>query len=128
MTDKILKLGIPAGSLGIVSGTSIPERSVILNQGGKTLVTSGTSLTQPLTELLKIKPANDMAAAELSASRDRAHSPYAADTELRRHARDALSGARPMGDTADHDRAGLLRPLELALCDRRHWRDRIGIA
>jgi outer membrane protein TolC len=66
-------IGIPAGSLGTVSGTSLPERSVILNQGGKTLVTSGTSLTQPLTELLKIKPANDMAAAELSASRDRAH-------------------------------------------------------
>jgi outer membrane protein TolC len=66
-------IGIPAASLGTISGTSIPERSVILNQGGKTLVTSGTSLTQPLTELLKIKPANDIAAAELSASRDRAH-------------------------------------------------------
>jgi outer membrane protein TolC len=66
-------IGIPAASLGTISGTSIPERSVILNQGGKTLVTSGTSLTQPLTELLKIRPANDIAAAELSASRDRAH-------------------------------------------------------
>lgn len=66
-------IGIPAGSLGTVSGTSLPERSVILNQGGKTFITSGTSLTQPLTELLKIKPANDIATAELSASRDRAH-------------------------------------------------------
>jgi outer membrane protein TolC len=44
-----------------------------LNQGGKTLVTSGTQLTQPLSELLKIKPANDIAAAELNASRDQAH-------------------------------------------------------
>jgi outer membrane protein TolC len=66
-------IGIPAGSLGTVSGTSLPERSVILNQGGKTFITSGTSLTQPLTELLKIKPANDIATAELSASRGRAH-------------------------------------------------------
>ncbi len=66
-------IGIPAGSIGTVSGTSLPERSVILNQGGKTLVTSGTSLTQPLSELLKIRPANDIAAAELNASRDQAH-------------------------------------------------------
>ncbi len=66
-------IGIPAGSLGSLNGTSLPARSVILNQGGKTFVTSGTSLTQPLTELLKIKPANDIAAAELNASRDRAH-------------------------------------------------------
>jgi outer membrane protein TolC len=66
-------IGIPAGSIGTVSGTSLPERSVILNQGGKTIVTSGTQLTQPVTDLLKIKPANDIAAAELNASRDRAH-------------------------------------------------------
>jgi outer membrane protein TolC len=66
-------IGIPAGSVGTVNGISLPGQSVLLNQGGKTLVTSGTSLTQPLTELLKIKPANDIAAAELSASRDQAH-------------------------------------------------------
>jgi outer membrane protein TolC len=62
-------IGIPAGSLGIVDGTSIPASSVTLNQGGRHLITSGTSLTQPLTELLKVKPANDIAAAELSATR-----------------------------------------------------------
>jgi outer membrane protein len=66
-------IGIPAGSLGSLNGASLPARSVILNQGGRTFFTSGTSLTQPLTELLKIKPANDIAAAELNASRDRAH-------------------------------------------------------
>ena len=64
-------IGIPAGSLGTAGGSSIPERSVTLNQGGRTLITSGTSLTQPLTELLKIRSANDMAAAELNATRDR---------------------------------------------------------
>jgi len=47
----------------------LPPRSVIINQGERTLVTSGTSLTQPLTELLKIKSANDVARAELAATR-----------------------------------------------------------
>jgi outer membrane protein TolC len=62
-------IGIPAGSLGIADGTLIPARSVVLNQGGQTLVGSGTSLTQPLTQLLKIKSANDIALAELNATR-----------------------------------------------------------
>src|SRR5215472_11482314 len=66
-------IGIPAGSLGIVDGAPFPVESTTLNQGGRTLVTSGTSLTQPLTELLKIKPANDMAAADLAAARGKAH-------------------------------------------------------
>jgi outer membrane protein TolC len=65
-------IGIPAGSLGELDGTALPLRSVVLNQGGKTIVTSGTSLTQPLSQLWKIKSANDEAAAELSATRDRA--------------------------------------------------------
>ena len=46
---------IPAGALGVVSGTSIPAESLILNQGGKTFETSGTGLVQPLTQLFKIK-------------------------------------------------------------------------
>lgn len=62
-------IGIPAGSLGTVDGTAIPASSVTLNQGGRHLITSGTSLTQPLTELLKIKPVNDIAAAEITATR-----------------------------------------------------------
>jgi outer membrane protein TolC len=66
-------IGIPAGSLGTAGGSQIPERTSILNQGGHTFVTSGTSLTQPLTGLLKVKPANDIAAAELSATRSKAH-------------------------------------------------------
>jgi len=65
-------IGIPAGSLGTVSGIALPESSVILNQGGKSVVTSGTSLTQPLSELLKIKPANDVVAAELRGTRAKA--------------------------------------------------------
>jgi outer membrane protein len=65
-------IGIPAGSLGTVAGTPIPERSVLLNQGGHAFITSGTSLTQPLTGLLKIKSANDIVRAEVNATRDKA--------------------------------------------------------
>jgi outer membrane protein TolC len=61
-------IGISAGSLGVVSGTPIPGRNVILNQGGTTFYTSGTSLTQPLTQLFKIKRANDIAQAEADAT------------------------------------------------------------
>jgi len=71
LTDTQL-IEIPAGSLGTISGSPFPTQSSIINQGGRTLVTSGTQLTQPLTTLLKIKPANDMAQAELKASRERA--------------------------------------------------------
>jgi outer membrane protein TolC len=66
-------IGIPAGSLGTVSGTAIPERTAILNQGGHTFITSGTQLTQPLTDLWKIKPANDIATAEVNATRSKQH-------------------------------------------------------
>src|SRR5271165_6898186 len=66
-------IGIPAGSLGFAGGTPIPSSTAILTQGGKTLVTSGTGLTQPLSDLWKIRPANEVAAADLNATRDRAH-------------------------------------------------------
>lgn len=66
-------ISIPAGSIGAIGGTLLPPQSVILNQGAKSLVTSGTSLTQPLSELFKVKSANDVARAELSAARNREH-------------------------------------------------------
>jgi outer membrane protein TolC len=61
-------IGIPAGSLGTVEGTPIPTQSALLNQGDVTIVTSGTQLTQPLSELWKVKSANDVAKAELNAT------------------------------------------------------------
>jgi len=61
---------LAAGSLGTVGGTPIPEQSDIINQGGHTFVVSNTTLTEPLTQLFtKVKPANDIASAELGASR-----------------------------------------------------------
>src|SRR5713226_6387417 len=65
-------IAIPAGSLGIAANTPIPGRTVVLNQGTKTSVTSGTQLTQPLTQYFKFKPQNDVARADLNATRDQA--------------------------------------------------------
>jgi len=42
-----------------------------VNQGGRTFVTSGTSLTQPLMQLLKVKSMNDMARGEVTANRNK---------------------------------------------------------
>lgn len=64
-------IAIPAAGLGVVSGTPIPPRQFTINQGDKNFITSGTGLTQPLTELFKIKAGNDVARAELNASREK---------------------------------------------------------
>jgi outer membrane protein len=64
-------IGIPAGGLGTVGGTPIPAQSTILNQGDLTIVTSGTQLTQPLSELWRVKSANDVARAELNETRSK---------------------------------------------------------
>jgi outer membrane protein len=68
VTDTQL-VQIDAGSLGLADGTAIPPENRILNQGGRSMVTSGTQITQPLTTLLKIRQANDVAQAEVKASR-----------------------------------------------------------
>ncbi|HXM69482.1 MAG TPA: TolC family protein [Candidatus Acidoferrum sp.] len=65
-------IGFPAGSLGTVANTAIPSRQLIISQGDKNFIVSGTGLTQPLSELFKIKAKNDVARAELNASREKA--------------------------------------------------------
>jgi outer membrane protein TolC len=65
-------IGIPTGSLGNIGGTAIPAQTVVLNQGDPTFLISGTQLTQPISELWKIKSANDAANAELKATRGKA--------------------------------------------------------
>jgi len=72
LTDTQL-VEVVAGSLGTVAGSPFPVQSSIINQGGRNLTTSGTQLTQPLTTLLKIRAENDIAHAELKASRETAH-------------------------------------------------------
>lgn len=61
---------IAAGSLGTINGAPNPSQSVTLSQGGRTFVTSGTTLAEPITQLFtRVKPANEAAAAEFSAQR-----------------------------------------------------------
>jgi outer membrane protein len=83
LTDTQL-IQITAGSLGTVAGSPIPFVSSIINQGGLNLTTSGTQLTQPLTTLLKIRPENDMARAELKATQQKAQQ-TANDVALKVH-------------------------------------------
>jgi outer membrane protein TolC len=71
LTDTQL-IQINRGTLGTVGGTPIPAVSSVINQGGRSLTTSGTQITQPLTSLLKIKRANDIAQAEVKASQEKA--------------------------------------------------------
>lgn len=61
---------IPVGSLGTAAGSPIPAQSAIINQGGRTFITSGTMLSQPLTQLLtRVKPSNEIAREDLKATR-----------------------------------------------------------
>ena len=64
-------IGIPAGAFGSVGGSAIPPRLFNISQGEKNFISSGTGLTQPITELFKIKAGNDVARAELKASREK---------------------------------------------------------
>ena len=61
---------IPAGALGAAAGSLIPAQNVGLPQGQKTFYTSGTQISQPLTQLIRIHAANRIAAAETAVSRD----------------------------------------------------------
>ena len=71
VTDTQL-IQIDAGSFGTAAGALIPPKNVIINQGSLDLTTVGTQMTQPLTTLFKIKSVNEMAQAELNASREQA--------------------------------------------------------
>jgi outer membrane protein TolC len=61
---------IPAGALGTAAGGFVPAQNVSLPQGQKTLFSSGTQISQPLTQLIRIHEANRIATAEVAVSRD----------------------------------------------------------
>ena len=67
-------IGIPAGSLGTVGGSTLALQTVVLNQGALNYALSSTELDQPLSELFKIKAANDVARADVEASKGQARS------------------------------------------------------
>ena len=55
---------IPAGSMGNIGGTSFPNNDVKINQSRSTILYSETTLAQPITQLLKINEANEIAKAD----------------------------------------------------------------
>jgi outer membrane protein TolC len=59
---------VPAGIFGSIAGVPIPARGLILPQGKLTFVSSGTQVSQPLTQLIRTRAANRIAAAETAAS------------------------------------------------------------
>ena len=64
-------LDIPAGAFGVVPNAGlVPSQNVQINQGGSTVETSGTTLVQPLTQLIRIRQSNRIAASETASSRD----------------------------------------------------------
>ena len=67
---ELQNISIPAGTFGSLGGSLIPGENVIIPQGMTTIVSSGTQLNQPLTQLIRIRQANRMAAAEVAVSRD----------------------------------------------------------
>jgi outer membrane protein TolC len=60
----------PQGAFGVVSGVPVPAQNTNLPQGKQTLYSSGTTISQPLTQLLRIHQENRAAAAEIANSRD----------------------------------------------------------
>jgi outer membrane protein TolC len=65
-------ISIPAGSLGVAGTSLVPPRAITILQGDINYIMSGTELDQPLTQLFKIKSGNDIARADLNASREKA--------------------------------------------------------
>ena len=69
VTD-LQNIGIPAGALGTVGGALVPGHNVIIPQGQNTIYSTGTMLSQPLTQLIRIRAQNQIAAAQVSGSKD----------------------------------------------------------
>ena len=62
--SEIQLVNIPAGSLGSVGGSPFPDKEVSIDQGKSNFLVSETTLSQPLTQLLKIGAAVDVARAD----------------------------------------------------------------
>lgn len=63
-------VAIPAGALGTVNGILVPRANINLPQGRKNLLLNQATISQPLTQLIRVHQANLIAAAETSISRD----------------------------------------------------------
>jgi outer membrane protein TolC len=68
--SELQDIAVPAGSLGTVNGATLPQQTVVIRQGQDTLYSSGTQLTQPVTQLLRVHQENRAAAADIGNARD----------------------------------------------------------
>ena len=79
-TTAFQNIEIPAGAFGVFPGVGVvPTRDTLINQGNQTFTTSGTQLAQPITQLIRIHQANQIAKWEIASSRDEAKK---AETEV----------------------------------------------
>jgi len=70
-TTAVENIGIPTGAFGLIPNAGlVPNHDILIDQGNQTFVTSGTSLVQPLTQLIRIRQSNRIATSEIAASRD----------------------------------------------------------
>jgi outer membrane protein TolC len=70
-TTALENIGIPAGAFGQIPNAGlVPNHDILIDQGNQTFVTSGTGLTQPLTQLIRIRQSNRIATSEIATSRD----------------------------------------------------------
>jgi outer membrane protein TolC len=70
-TTAFQNIDIPAGAFGVFPGGGlVPTRDTLINEGTQTFTTSGTTLAQPLTQLIRIHQADRIAKWEIAASRD----------------------------------------------------------
>jgi len=143
-TDALQNIEIPTGAFGLIPNAGpVPNRDILIGQGKQTFVTSGTSLAQPLTQLIRIRQANRIAASAVASSRDevkktenevavRVHELYYgilvtrlqkraadqetafAETRLRESEEDVRNGSALKVSTID-GRAGLLQSEQSAL-------------
>ena len=68
--SELQGVSVPQGAFGVVSGVPIPAQNTVLPQGKLSLYSSGTTISQQLTQLLRIHQENRAAAAEIAGSRD----------------------------------------------------------
>ncbi len=66
---ELQNIELPAGALGVAGGGLVPSRTIRVEQGNNRLFSSGTQITQPLTQLIRIHAANQVAAADVAVSR-----------------------------------------------------------
>jgi outer membrane protein TolC len=70
-TTSLEDLQIPEGAFGKIPNIGpVPYHNVQITQGAQTLEMSGTTLAQPLTQLIRIRQANRIAASETAGTRD----------------------------------------------------------